>query len=122
MRIFVLAAALGAMLVPAAADAQNWRGDRGWNNDRGYGYGQSRECRRALRYADTRWEYRRAQRICREARYDRRDRWRNDDRGWRNDDRRWRDNDRDWRNDGRRGHDDGRDRDGDWQGRDRGGR
>ena len=93
MRIFVLAAALGAMLVPAAAaDAQQWRGN-------GHGYGRSNnaeaQCRRALRRADTRSEYRRALRFCREIR--RNDRWR-DDRRW--DDRR----DRRWddrRDDGR---------------------
>jgi hypothetical protein len=83
MRIFVLAAAVGAMLVPAAAADAQWRGN-------GYGYGRSNnaeaQCRRALRRADTRWEYRRAQRFCQQIRRDRR---------W-HDDRRWRD-DRDWR-------------------------
>ena len=83
MRIFVLAAALSATLVPvaAAADAQSWNG-RG----NAYAYGRydaraSQQCRRALNRADTRWEYRRAQRICRSLRTNRS--WHSNDRRWR---------------------------------------
>ena len=83
MRIFVLAAALSATLVPvaAAADAQSWHG-RG----NGYAYGHSnasaaRQCRRAMARADNRWELRRAQRFCRSIR---------SNRSWHSDDRRWR--------------------------------
>lgn len=72
MRILILAAAIGAVALPAgAANAQRY----------GYGYGQrdvrqeTRECRRELRRADSRREYRRELRECRReiarARYDR---------------------------------------------------
>ncbi len=67
MRIFVLAAAIGTLGVPAAAQAQ-------W----GYGYSQprysnynrevrreQRECQRELRRADNRREYRQELRECR---------------------------------------------------------
>ena len=93
MRIFVLAAAAAAMLVPAsAATAQRWGHHDGW---RDYRY-EVRDCRRDLRRADTRREYRRAQRECRrDLRQARRGsdwRWRgygNNSRYWR-DGRRWR--------------------------------
>ncbi|HEY5724308.1 MAG TPA: hypothetical protein VIT45_18505 [Allosphingosinicella sp.] len=62
MRIFVLAAAAAAILVPAsAASAQRWGRDDGWRDYRH----EVRDCRRDLRRADTRREYRRAQRECR---------------------------------------------------------
>ncbi len=84
MRIFVLAAALSASLLPvaASADAQSWNG-RG----HGYAYGRyeassMRQCRRALNRADNRWELRRAQRFCRSLRTNRS--WHRDDRRWRN--------------------------------------
>lgn len=83
MRIFVLAAAFCATLVPvaAAADAQSWNG-RG----HGYAYGrhdarEARQCRRAIARADNRWELRRAQRFCRSLR---------NNRSWHSDNRRWR--------------------------------
>ena len=66
MRIFVLAAALGAVALPAgAASAQSW----GWggyrhHSDREYRQ-ELRECRRELRRADSRREYRREKRECR---------------------------------------------------------
>src|SRR5688572_31802817 len=92
MRIFVLAAAAAAVLVPAsAASAQRWGHHDGWRDYRW----EVRDCRRDLRRADTRREYRRAQRECRR---DLRRGW-HDDRRWhsrRYDDRRWWDGRR-WR-------------------------
>jgi hypothetical protein len=83
MRSFILAAALGAIVIPAtAASTQGWHGDRGRSEFRH----DARDCRRDLRRADNRREYRRAQRDCRrDFRDDRRDqrrwwdghRWRN---------------------------------------------
>jgi len=83
MRIFVLAAAAAAMLVPAtAATAQRWGRNDGWRDHR---Y-EVRDCRRDLPRADTRREYRRAQRECRRdlRRVDRRSDWNHQDRRWRN--------------------------------------
>jgi hypothetical protein len=65
MRFLILAAAIGAVAIPTAANAQYGRG--------GYGYGynnrevrqEQRECRRELRRADSRREYRRELRECR---------------------------------------------------------
>ncbi len=86
-----LAAALLAPVVPSTAEARPY----GYGN--GYGYGNSvererRECRRELRRADSRYEYRRELRECRReiarARADRHWRgnsWRNDRRDWRDD-------------------------------------
>ena len=92
MRILPLAAAVLAISVafaiPAAASAQGYGYDYG---RAGYGshYGgsrvarENRECRRALREADSRRDYARAQRECRqERRGDRDDRYRDDRRGW----------------------------------------
>jgi hypothetical protein len=87
MRILILAAALGATILPSVADAQSWSNGRGYSYDRSDN--REAQCRRALRRADTRWEYRQAQRQCRDLRRDRRGH--NDDRRWRDDDRRrWR--------------------------------
>jgi hypothetical protein len=86
MRIFVLAAAAAATLLPvAAADAQRWGRNDGWRDYRS----EVRDCRRDLRRADTRREYRRAQRECRR---DLRQIRRGDDRRWhgnRHHNRRW---------------------------------
>jgi hypothetical protein len=65
MRILILAAAIGAVAIPTAANAQYGRG--------GYGNGynnrevrqEQRECRRELRRADSRREYQRELRECR---------------------------------------------------------
>lgn len=85
MRLLILAAALGAVAIPAtAANAQYGRG--------GYGYDQRevrqerRECRRELRRAQTRRQYQRELRECRREiararRGDDRGRW-NDRRGY----------------------------------------
>jgi hypothetical protein len=60
MRILILAAAVGAVALPAsAASAQYWGG----HNDRVRQ--EQRECRRELRRADSRWEYERELRECR---------------------------------------------------------
>jgi hypothetical protein len=60
MRILILAAALGAVVLPAtAASAQGWRGQ---NRDVRQ---EQRECQRELRRADSRREYRRELRECR---------------------------------------------------------
>src|SRR5687768_10774474 len=62
MRIFVLAAAAAAVLIPAsAASAQRWGHHDGWRDYRW----EVRDCRRDLRRADTRREYNRARRECR---------------------------------------------------------
>ncbi len=103
MRFLVLAAALGAVAIPAtAANAQYWRGGHGYNQ-RDVRQEQ-RECRRELRRADTRREYRRELRECRReiamARRGYHDRGRWDDRrgyGYRNDRGRYWDGYR-WRN------------------------
>ena len=73
MRMFVLGAALAAAVaLPAtAASAQRYGGYGGYGNGYGYGHRGSevrdelRECRRELRRADSRWEYRRELRECR---------------------------------------------------------
>jgi len=76
MRFLILAAALGAVAIPAASASAQYRG--------GHGYNQRdvrqevRECRRELRRADSRREYQRELRECRReiarARHDN-DRW-----------------------------------------------
>ena len=69
MRFLILAAALGAVAIPAtAASAQYYRGGYGYNN---HGYDnrgvrqEQRECRRELRRAQTRRQYMRELRECR---------------------------------------------------------
>jgi hypothetical protein len=88
-KLIIAMAGLAAVMIPAASASAQGRygGGYGYNNG-GYSQGLSRECRRALRHADNRWEYRRALRQCRHesSRYERRDRW--DDRGGYRDDRR----------------------------------
>jgi hypothetical protein len=80
MRILILAAAMGAVALPAtAASAQYWAG----NNDRVRH--EQRECQRELRQSRNRWEYERELRECRREiaearrhdyrRYDRDDRY-----------------------------------------------
>jgi hypothetical protein len=66
MRIFILAATVAAVALPAGAASAQYRGGYG------YGYGNNRsvqqelrECRRELRRADSRREYRRELRECR---------------------------------------------------------
>jgi hypothetical protein len=62
MRILILAAAIGAVALPAsAASAQYWGG--GGHNDRVRQ--EQRECQRELRHADSRREYERELRECR---------------------------------------------------------
>ena len=85
MRIILAAVGLGLLAIPAlpdsSADAQRWRHHRGY-----YGNEVSqerRECRRELRRADTRREFRRELRECR--REIARAQW---ERNWRHD-RRW---------------------------------
>ncbi len=82
MRFLILAAALGAVALPAtAASAQSWRG--GYYNHQRDVRQEVRECRRELRRADSRREYRRELRECRrEISHARRDRW-DDRRGYR---------------------------------------
>jgi hypothetical protein len=65
MRFLILAAALGAVAIPAgSASAQHGRGyDRGYH--RNDARQELRECRRELRRADSRREYRRELRECR---------------------------------------------------------
>jgi hypothetical protein len=59
MRILILAAAVGAVALPAsAASAQYWRGDNRVRQEQ-------RECQRELRRANSRWEYERELRECR---------------------------------------------------------
>lgn len=87
-----LAAALMAPVLPAAAEARPYYGDnyrQGYGN---HGYGnqvqrEQRECRRELRRADSRREYRRELRECRReiARARENRNWRNDRRGSRYD-------------------------------------
>lgn len=58
MRSFILAAAIGAVVLPAsAASAQYWGGNRVRQ--------EQRECQRELRNADSRREYQRELRECR---------------------------------------------------------
>jgi len=86
MRFLILAAAIGAVAIPATANAQYYGGGRG-----GYGYGynnrevrqERRECQRELRRADSRREYQRELRECRREIAAAR-------RGYRDDDRRYR--------------------------------
>ena len=103
MRILILAAAVGAVALPAsAASAQYWGG----NNNRVRQ--EQRECQRELRHTDSRWQYERELRECRREiaqarrhdyrrysdngyrgdRYDRNDRYDRDGRYW--DGYRWR--------------------------------
>jgi hypothetical protein len=59
MRILILAAAVGAVVLPAsAASAQYWGGNNRVRHEQ-------RECQRELRHADSRREYRRELRECR---------------------------------------------------------
>lgn len=74
MRMLILAAAIGAVALPTAANAQ-WRGGHYGHNNREVRQEQ-RECARELRRADSRREYRRELRECRrEIAEARRDRW-----------------------------------------------
>jgi hypothetical protein len=67
MRFLILAAAIGAVAIPATANAQYYGGRGGYN----YGYNnrdvrqEYRECQRELRRARNRWEYQRELRECR---------------------------------------------------------
>jgi hypothetical protein len=63
MRILILAAAIGAVAIPTAANAQYGRGGYGYNNREVRQ--EQRECRRELRRADSRREYQRELRECR---------------------------------------------------------
>jgi hypothetical protein len=59
MRSFILAAAIGAVVLPAgAASAQYWGGGNRVRQEQ-------RECQRELRHADSRREYQRELRECR---------------------------------------------------------
>ena len=92
MRKLILAAALGAVALPAgAASAQSWNWGGGYHHRSDREYRQElRECRRELRRADSRREYRRELRECRRelrdaqryGRYDRYDRYDYYDRGY----------------------------------------
>ena len=70
MRFLILAAAVGAVALPATAASAQYYGGYGYGY--GYGYGhrndrvrqEVRECRRELRRADSRREYRRELREC----------------------------------------------------------
>jgi len=63
MRFLILAAAVGAAALPAtAASAQYWGG--GYNGYNNRVVQQQRECNRALRRADNRYEYDRIMRRC----------------------------------------------------------
>ena len=92
MRKVILAAVLGVLAIPAAPAAAQWGGGyRPYHGDREY-RDELRECRRELRYADSRREYRRELRECRrelrQARRDYRRDWRYDrrwDYGYRHD-------------------------------------
>ena len=87
MRKLILAAALGAVGLSAAPAMAQPYGH--YMRDYRHDIRDSRQdCRRAMRHADNRWEYRRAQNYCRhEMREARRDGWRDRD-DWRH---------RDWR-------------------------
>jgi hypothetical protein len=63
MRILILAAAIGAVAIPTAANAQYYGGRGGYNNREVRQ--EYRECQRELRRADSRREYRRELRECR---------------------------------------------------------
>ena len=64
MRILILAAAMGAVALPAtAASAQYWGG--GYNGYNNRVRQEQRECQRELRHARNRWEYERELRECR---------------------------------------------------------
>lgn len=63
MRILILAAAIGAVAIPTAANAQ-YHGGRGGYNNREVRQ-EYRECQRELRRADSRREYRRELHECR---------------------------------------------------------
>jgi hypothetical protein len=63
MRFLILAAAVGAVAIPATANAQYY-GGRGYGNQREVRQ-EIRECRRELRRADSRREYQRELRECR---------------------------------------------------------
>ncbi len=90
MRILILAAAIGAVAIPATAANAQWRGGGYYQNDVRQ---ERRECMRELRRADSRREYRRELRECRreiaEARRDRWDDRRDYRRGYRDDRRYW---------------------------------
>jgi hypothetical protein len=59
MRILILAAAVGAVALPAgAASAQYWGGNNRVRHEQ-------RECQRELRRAESRWQYERELRECR---------------------------------------------------------
>jgi Ni/Co efflux regulator RcnB len=58
MRILILAAAVGAVALPASANAQYWGGNNRVRQEQ-------RECQRELRHADSRREYQRELRECR---------------------------------------------------------
>jgi hypothetical protein len=63
MRLLILAAAIGAVAIPATANAQYYGGRGGYNNREVRQ--EQRECRRELRRADSRREYQRELRECR---------------------------------------------------------
>ena len=64
MRSLILAAAIGAVALPAgAASAQYYGGGYGGYNNRVRQ--EQRECQRELRHARSRWEYERELRECR---------------------------------------------------------
>ena len=62
MRMLILAAAVGAAALPATAASAQYGGYNGYNNRV---VQEQRDCNRALRHADTRWEYDRIMRQCR---------------------------------------------------------
>ena len=76
MRKLILAAALGAVgLTAMPAEAQRYGNYGQYNRDYRHNANDSRDrCRRAIRHADNRWEYRRAREICQRARYSNRGR------------------------------------------------
>ena len=65
MRILILAAAVGAAVLPATAASAQYGG--GYNSYNNRVVQEQRECNRALRRADTRAEYYRIMRQCRRA-------------------------------------------------------
>ena len=74
MRKLILAAALGAVSLSAIpAQAQIYgRTNSAYRHDVRYA---REDCRRAMRHADNRWEYRRARDFCRDIRQARGTRW-----------------------------------------------
>ena len=73
MRKLILAAALGAVGLSAAPAMAQPYGH--YNRDYRHDVRDARQdCRRAMRHADNRWEYRRAREICQRARYSQRGR------------------------------------------------